>query len=118
MIRYLLVITAASMVALALASCGTRSRGGDIGEELPQFVYKHNPDYPHEAFVAGISGRVWIKALVSEEGRVLKVIVGKSSGSRLLDDAAVKAAYKNKFTPGIQEGKPIKVWVTYPIEFK
>ena len=83
----------------------------------PEMVYKHRPDYPRLAKQAGITGTVRVKALVDEEGKVLKAIVAKSSGTVSLDEAATKAAYKNKFTPGIQKGKPVKAWVTYPVEF-
>jgi len=48
---------------------------------------------------------------------VLKAQIGKSSGTESLDEAAIEAAYKNKFKPGIQNGRPIKVWVTYKVDF-
>jgi TonB family protein len=44
-------------------------------------------------------------------------MVGKSSGTESLDEAAVEAAYKCKFKPGIQNNRPIKVWVTYKVDF-
>lgn len=138
--RYLLAFTTTVLI-LALVSCGNIR----VGEELPpsdltvtevkpaesssvsdtlapveiypEMVYKHRPDYPRLAKQAGITGTVWVKALVDEAGKVLKAIVARSSGTVSLDEAAVKAAYKNKFTPAMQKGKLIKVWVTYPIEF-
>jgi len=86
-------------------------------EIYPEMIYQHQPDYPRLAKQAGITGTVWVKALVNEEGNVLKAIVAKSSGTVSLDEAAVEAAKKNKFKPGIQNGRPVKVWVTYPVEF-
>ncbi|MEW5993361.1 MAG: TonB family protein [Candidatus Zixiibacteriota bacterium] len=86
-------------------------------EIQPEFIYQHTPPYPRLAKQAGIEGTVWVKALVDEEGNVIKAILGKSCGTKSLDDAAVEAAYKNKFKPGIQNGRPVKVWVTYPMEF-
>jgi protein TonB len=86
-------------------------------EVYPEFVYKHTPDYPRLAKQAGITGTVQVRALVDEEGNVIRAIVAKSSGTVSLDEAAVEAAYKNKLKPGIQNGRPIKVWVTYPMEF-
>ena len=55
--------------------------------------------------------------LVDEDGNVMKAMVGKSSGTESLDGAAVEASYKNKFKPGIQNGRPVKVWVTYKVDF-
>jgi protein TonB len=80
-------------------------------------IHEENPDYPRLAKQAGITGTVWIKALVDEQGDVLKAIVAKSSGTVSLDESAIDAAYKNKFKPGIQNGRPVKVWVTYPVEY-
>lgn len=87
-------------------------------EIYPEMIYEHKPTYPRLAEQAGITGRVWVKALVDEEGNVMKAMVGKSSGTESLDEAAVEAAYKCKFKPGIQNGRPVKVWVTYKVDFE
>jgi protein TonB len=87
-------------------------------EIYPEIIYKHTPEYPRLAKQAGITGTVWINVLLDEEGNVIDAIIAKSSGIKSLDEAALKAAYKNKFKPGIQNGRPVKVWVTYLVEFK
>ncbi len=87
-------------------------------ENLPEMIHEVVPKYPRLAQQAGIEGTVWVKALVSKNGDVLKAQVGKSSGTTSLDDAAVETAYENKFKPGIQNGRPINVWVTYKVDFK
>lgn len=112
------------------------TEGGDIAVEIdpedylpapdefipleiqPEMIHQYEPDYPRLASQAGITGTVWVNALVDEEGNVIRAIIAKSSGTKSLDDAAVQAAFKNKFKPGIQNGRPVKVWVTYPYEFK
>ena len=86
-------------------------------EIYPEMIHEHNPDYPRLARQAGITGTVWVKALIDEQGNVMKAIVAKSSGTVSLDESAIDAAVKNKFKPGIQNGRPVKVWVTYPVEF-
>lgn len=86
-------------------------------EIQPEMIHQHKPKYPRLAKQAGITGTVWVNALLNEEGNVLDAIIAKSSGTTSLDEAALKAAYKNKFKPGIQNGRPVKVWVTYPVEF-
>jgi len=88
-----------------------------VREIEPSMVYRHVPQYPYLARKAGISGTVWISALVDENGNVLKAIVAKSSRNKILDESAVEAAYKNKFKPGIQNGRPIKCWVSYSVKF-
>ena len=87
-------------------------------EIYPEMISPSKPEYPRLAKQAGITGLVWVSALVNEEGEVLKAIVGKTSGVTSLDEAAVKAAYKCRFKPGIQNGRPVKVWVTYKVEFE
>ncbi|MFQ6008426.1 MAG: energy transducer TonB [Candidatus Zixiibacteriota bacterium] len=87
-------------------------------EIRPEIVREYKPDYPRLARQAGITGTVWVNVLLDEEGNVIDAIIAKSSGTKSLDDAALQAAYKNKFKPGIQNGRPVKCWVTYPVEFK
>ncbi|MBN1213080.1 MAG: energy transducer TonB [candidate division Zixibacteria bacterium] len=87
-------------------------------EIYPEMIYEEKPDYPRLAEQAGIEGIVYVRALVSKEGKVLDAVVEKSSGTASLDDAAVKAAFKNRFKPGIQNGRPIACWVTYRVAFE
>lgn len=86
-------------------------------EIMPEMIYQKSPDYPRLAKQAGITGVVWVKALVGRDGSVRKAMVGKSSGTASLDEAAVNAAKFNKFKPGIQNGRPVNVWVTYKVNF-
>jgi protein TonB len=87
-------------------------------EIRPEMIYEYKPDYPRLAKQAGITGTVWVNVLLDKEGNVMDAIIAKSSGTKSLDDAALQAAPKNKFKPGIQNGRPVKCWVTYPVEFK
>ncbi len=86
-------------------------------EIYPEMIFEQKPEYPRLAEQAGITGTVWVKALVDEQGGVMKAQVGKTSGTESLDQAAVAAAYKCKFKPGIQNQRPVKVWVTYKVDF-
>ncbi len=86
-------------------------------EIQPEMIHYTTPEYPRLAKQAGIEGTVWVKALISKSGNVIKAQIGKSSGTASLDDAAVEAAKDNKFKPGIQNGRPINVWVTYKVDF-
>lgn len=86
-------------------------------EIYPEMIYQHVPEYPRLAKQAGIEGMVWVQALVDEDGEVERAKVAKSSGVSSLDESALRAAYENKFKPGIQNGRPVPVWVTYKVEF-
>jgi len=87
--------------------------------EIPaEMIYEHPPEYPRLAQTAGMEAVVWVKALVDKNGSVRDAMVLKSSGSKAgFDEAAVKAAYKCRFKPAIQNGRPVAVWVSYQVEF-
>ncbi len=88
-----------------------------ILERHPELVYQHKPEYPRFARDAGLEGTVWIAVLVDIDGSVADARVYKSSNFTSLDQSALEAAYKNRFTPAIQSGKPIRVWAAYQVQF-
>lgn len=73
--------------------------------------------YPESAKEDKIQGTVKIKAFIDEYGEVTQdeVVQGIGHGC---DEAAKIAVYYTKFTPGLIKGKPVKVQVVIPIEFK
>lgn len=73
--------------------------------------------YPEIARKAGIEGRVILEFVVDERGRVSNIKVLRSVGGGL-DEAAMDAVQKVKFTPGMQRGRPVKVRYTLPVTFK
>jgi protein TonB len=93
--------------------------GEFVAVEVPaEMIYEEVPDYPRPAKLAGMEGIVWIQALVDKDGNVREARVLKSSGSNAgFDEAAVAAAYKCKFKPAIQNGRPVPIWVSYSVEF-
>ncbi len=86
-------------------------------EVKPQPISVPTPQYPEMARQAGIEGQVVIKALVEIDGSVISAEVLKSSGNQTLDAAAIKAAYRAKFTPAKQRDKPVRVPVSIPYRF-
>jgi len=73
--------------------------------------------YPKLAKQAGIEGRVYVKFIINEKGNVVDPKVTRGIGGGC-DQAAIDAVKKAKFRPGLQRGKPVKVWYTIPIYFK
>lgn len=86
-------------------------------EIQPELIYKEIPEYPRLARIAKMEGDVHLRVLVKKDGSVGDAIIQVSSGIALLDDAALKAVYGCKFKPAIQNGRPVKVWVSFPYEF-
>ncbi len=90
-----------------------------IPDVQPTFVVVVKPDYPPLALRAGLEGTVWVQALVDEKGIVSKVVIIKESGARVgFEEASVEAANKCRFSPALKDGRAIKIWVTFPFEFK
>lgn len=76
---------------------------------------KGSIDYPEIAIQAGIEGRVTVKVLVNKQGRV--VDIGKITGPVVFHDEVSEKVRKLQFTPGLQNGKPVNVWVIVPFSF-
>jgi periplasmic protein TonB len=90
-----------------------------VPTEIPaEMISEATPEYPRLAKQAGLEAVVWVKALVDKNGDVKKAMIYKSSGSKAgFDEMAVEAAYKCKFKPAVQNGRPVAVWVAYSVEF-
>jgi protein TonB len=88
-------------------------------QEMPTLIKEEKPTYPEVALLTNREATVWVKALVDKEGKVREARVAKSSGMNVgFDESALEAAYKNFYKPAIQNGRPVAIWVTYPVEFK
>jgi len=84
---------------------------------MPQVVVSAVPVYPELAKRAGVEGTVYVKILVSKEGKPLKAVVIKSD-SEVFNQPAIDAAMRFVFTPAIQHKAPVMVWVVVPFKFK
>jgi protein TonB len=73
--------------------------------------------YPEMARRAGIEGKVVVRVYVGKDGRPTKTII-EASDNELLDNAAKTAIMKSVFTPAIQNGSPVSLWVSIPINFR
>jgi protein TonB len=72
--------------------------------------------YPEIARSSGTEGRVTVKVLVGTDGSVVKI--GGISGPSVFHDEVRSKVRDLQFTPGLQNGKPVKVWVSVPFNFK
>lgn len=86
-------------------------------DRLPEVIRLVKPTYPRLAKQAGLEGTVWIAALIDIDGSVIDAKIYKSSEIEILDDAVLEVVYKNIFRPAIKNNQPIKLWVSYKVEF-
>ena len=76
-----------------------------------------HPVYPLVAKKAGWEGTVLVRVMVETNGRASKVVVSRSSGRKVLDDAAVKAIRRWTFRPARDGNIPIRSEVVIPLKF-
>lgn len=77
---------------------------------------RNSMDYPVIAVEGNIQGKVTARVLVNADGNVEKV--GSLNGPEVFYDEVKDKAKNLQFTPGLQNNKPVKVWVTVPFSFK
>jgi len=87
-------------------------------DQAPQFVRKVEPEYPSIGREGGVEGTVGLMVYVAPDGLVKNVVVTQPMEIESFNQAAVDAAYLCKFSPALQNGKPIGVWIAIPINFK
>jgi TonB family protein len=86
-------------------------------EVKPQPVSIPEAEYPEAARKAGIEGLVVVEALVDIDGSVVDARILKPSGNASLDQAALAAARKAKFSPATGRDPAVQMWVTIPYRF-
>ena len=74
--------------------------------------------YPAKAYENNVQGRVVIQFVVEKDGHVGEVEVVRSVDNDLDKEAIRVCKSLPKFTPGRQDGQPVRVWYTLPVSFK
>ncbi len=87
-------------------------------EKDPEFVNRVQAAYPEMARKAGIEGKVIVKVLVGKNGKPEKAQIIKNPGTDIFDEAVINAVMNSTYTPAIQNGRPVKVWLMVPFSFK
>lgn len=75
------------------------------------------PSYPLIAKKSGWKGTVLVRVTVEKNGRASQVDVSRSSGHKVLDDAALKAVKRWTFRPARDGNIPIRSVVVIPLKF-
>ncbi len=90
---------------------------GAIAEAKPDYLNNPAPVYPLFARRQGWSGVVLLRVLVTQEGVVGDIEIKKSSGRKILDEAALKAVKHWRFLPAQLGGMELESWVNVPVRF-
>jgi protein TonB len=92
--------------------------GGGAGFQPPSYRACPAPPYPAAARKLKLEGAALLLVQVDDSGRPTKVSLRRSTGSSLLDDAAVRAVWGWRFEPARAGGQAIAASVEVPIRFR
>ena len=87
-------------------------------EVVPACMYRPVPDYPDSARDNGIEGDVLVGLYLGSIGTIMEVEIYRSSGSDLLDQSAIEAAWNSRWTPAQRNGEGISVWTAVSYKFE
>ena len=90
----------------------------DVVKIRPSIISSCKPRYPQSARRNGIEGTVVVTILILKNGTVGEAYVSSSSGNSELDDAAINAICKWRFSPASNSlGQSMECYTTIPIGF-
>lgn len=88
-------------------------------EMPPVLIHEVLPEYPNPAREEGVTGSVTLHVYIDKNGVVRKVQVAACTlPAKGFEEAATKAAYLAQYCPGIQNGVPVGVWISYQVQFR
>ena len=94
------------------------ARAGIGGVSVPICIYCPDPLYSPKARAAKLQGTVVLDVVVTAEGRAEQIVVSKSLGMGL-DENAITAVKEWKFKPAIgPDGKPVPVRIPIEVNFR
>jgi len=94
---------------------GVYKIGGGVSS--PSLIYKVEPEYSEEARKAKFQGTVLLYVEVDEQGKPRNIRVIRPLGLGL-DQKAIEAVEKWKFSPGKKDGKPVAVQAQIEVNFR
>jgi len=83
----------------------------------PGIMTRTEPGYPEAAARRFLSGRVVVRLYIGEDGEVEKVDVVKAEPPGYFEDATVRAFLDSRFSPGMKNGRAVKVQMTLEVNF-
>jgi TonB family protein len=85
--------------------------------ELMKYI-SMNVHYPEAAMKTGTQGRVLVRFIIEEDGTVSDAKVVQRVSDELDAEALRVVSAMPKWTPGRQNGQPVRVKYTMPVTFR
>ena len=92
------------------------SDGKEVLVQSPEPLVYFAPFYPLSKRMEGIEGQVVLQFVLDRTGRVINPTVSTSTAPEF-NEYALQAARDWRFLPGLVEGKPVDLEVSYPVTF-
>jgi TonB family protein len=86
------------------------------GDKAPRPIFMVRPVYPFSLFKAGIVGVVVVEFIIDSHGTVVQANAFESPDPEF-SRAAVEAAMKWRFEPGVKNGRRVNTLMRIPITF-
>ena len=118
---------AEEVVVVSRKAQADESGAYEVVEQMPEFpggfaemmkYLANNIKYPSEAHKNGTQGRVTVQAIIDTEGCVTNTRVIKGADPYLDAEAIRVVSSMPKWSPGMQDGKPVNVKFTIPVMFR
>ncbi len=93
---------------------GPVALGGELSVVCPA---RQPPAYPSLSRRLGETGKVVLRVLLDEQGKVAKATVDRSSGFSRLDEAALTAVRSWRCTPAQRQGQAVEATALQPFNF-
>lgn len=85
-------------------------------DTYPVVIQNATPVYPELARKAEVEGTVVVMVTIDESGNVISAWIAETS-AEVLNQAAIEAAYKFRFTPAKQRDVAVKATISIPFRF-
>jgi protein TonB len=95
-----------------------RATGAVVPPGLDSTFRNTAPAYPEASRLRGEQGAVGLDLSIDAQGRVVSVVVARSSGSPALDAAARDAVTAWRFRPAMVDGRPVPGAIRTTIHFR
>jgi TonB family protein len=91
-----------------------------VYEDPPVLIKQITPQYTDLARNIGMEGVVELEVEVFSDGTVgaVNVLHSLLSGPGGLDNEAINAVKQWEYQPARSSGRPVAVWITFPVEFR
>jgi len=97
---------------------GSREFATNEVDQAPKVVKQERPVYPIVARRRNLAGKVTVKFLVDQSGRVVKPKILDANPTGIFEESVLASITRWQFKPGRYQGREVATWVVLPIQFR